>query len=137
MKVVIDTSVLVSAAWRDREPQAVILFIVRHPEIEWVVSAEILAEYQQVLARPKLKLSEAQQQEWHALVEASTRLIPSPPVLNFPRDPKDAKFLACARAAEADYLITGDRDFTAARRLVSTTILSVALFKKLVCDVER
>jgi hypothetical protein len=25
-------------------------FIIRHPEIEWVVSADILAEYQQVLA---------------------------------------------------------------------------------------
>ena len=56
-------------------------------------------------------------------------------VPDFPRDQKDAKFLACAQAAEADYFITGDRDFTEAKKLVTTTILSVSLFKQLVCDV--
>jgi hypothetical protein len=31
-------------------------------------------------------------------------------------------------------LITGDRDFIEAQKLVNTTIISVSLFKKLVCD---
>ena len=54
--------------------------------------------------------------------------------IDFPRDRKDAKFIACALAGRAIFLITGDRDFTEAQTLMDTTIISVSLFKKLVCD---
>jgi predicted nucleic acid-binding protein len=54
--------------------------------------------------------------------------------IDFPRDQKDAKFLACAIAAEADFLITGDRDFSEVQTLGNTTIISVSSFKQLVCD---
>ena len=50
----------------------------------------------------------------------------------FPRDQKDAKFLACALASNAEFFITGDRDFSEARKLINTIILSVSLFKKLI-----
>ncbi|HCU23831.1 MAG TPA: putative toxin-antitoxin system toxin component, PIN family, partial [Deltaproteobacteria bacterium] len=55
--------------------------------------------------------------------------------VHLPRDQKDAKFLECALSANADFLITGDRDFHQAQKLVNTTIISVSLFKKLICDV--
>ncbi len=45
MKVVIDTNVLVSAAWRDRSPEAVVLWIAFQDDWDWVVSQEILDEY--------------------------------------------------------------------------------------------
>ncbi|MCX5983851.1 MAG: putative toxin-antitoxin system toxin component, PIN family [Nostocales cyanobacterium LacPavin_0920_SED1_MAG_38_18] len=54
--------------------------------------------------------------------------------MDFARDRKDEKFLACAIAAEADFLITGDADFDEAQNLVNTTIVSVSMFKRLVCD---
>ena len=53
---------------------------------------------------------------------------------SFPRDQKDAKFLSCALDAGADYLITGDKDFSEAKKLTKTTILSVAQFKKWVME---
>lgn len=37
-------------------------------------------------------------------------------------------------ACGADYLITGDKDFSEAQQMIGTTIISVSLFKKLVCD---
>ena len=58
MKIIVDTNVLVSAILRDRDPELVIQFIVKHPDFEWVASPEILAEYQAVLARPKFRLSQ-------------------------------------------------------------------------------
>ncbi len=61
------------------------------------------------------------------LVEVETRI-------EFPRNAKDAKFLACAISAGADFFITGDRDFEEARRILTTTILSVSMFEKLVCE---
>ena len=53
---------------------------------------------------------------------------------SFPRDPKDAKFLACALAADADFLVTGDQDFTEARLIGRTEIVSVTHFDELVCQ---
>jgi uncharacterized protein len=105
MKVIIDTNILVSAVLKGREPRAAIQFIVDSPDYEWIVSAEIIAEYKDVNVE-----------------------------IDFTRDRKDAKFLACAVAADADFLITGDLDFTEAQTLVNTTIISVSLFKSLIGD---
>lgn len=49
------------------------------------------------------------------------------------RDKSDAKFLACAVCVGANFLITGDQDFSEAEKLVETTIISVAQFKKIFC----
>lgn len=137
MRVVIDTNVLVSAAVTGRNPEAVILFIVANPDFEWVGSAEVFTEYKEVLSRSRLKLTAEQRERWFNTLDAATTLIEVDVAIDFPRDKKDAKFLACAVAAEADFLITGDRDFTEAQTLMSTTIISVSLFKRLVCDMRE
>ena len=134
MKVIIDTNVLVSAALKDRDPEAVILFVVEQPDFEWVVSPEILVEYKEVLSRPKLRLPEEVRQQWFDLLDRLTTVVAVNLAVDFPRDQNDAKFLACALTAGADYLVTGDRDFSEAQKLVATIILSVSAFKKLVCD---
>ena len=134
MRVVIDTNVLVYAAISDRNPEAVILFVVANPEFEWVVSVEILSEYKEVLSRGRLRLTQEQKERWYKLLDEVTILIEVNIDIDFPRDQKDAKFLACAMAAEADFLITGDRDFSEVQTLGNTTIISVSSFKQLVCD---
>ena len=132
MRVVIDTNVLVSAAVVGRDPEAVILLVVSNPEIEWIVSTEILTEYQEVLSRPRLKLSEEQKQRWFDVLNAATTTIDVEVEVDFPRDRKDAKFLACAVAANVDFLISGDRDLTEVQSWGNTTIISVSLFKRLI-----
>ena len=75
-RLVIDTNVLVSTAIVGRNPRSVILYIISNREhFEWVVSAEILTEYKTVLSRSKLKLTEADKQEWFSLLEDSTTII--------------------------------------------------------------
>ena len=71
MKVVVDTNVLVSAAIRDRNPEKVILAIVQRPEITWIATPSILAEYREVLARPKLGLLDVDREEWLDLLQKS------------------------------------------------------------------
>ncbi len=137
MKVIIDTNIVLSAAIADKNPEAVILFVIANYALEWVVSAEIIAEYKEVLKRPRLKLTEAQYQRWVYLIDSVTILIDVDVEVDFPRDRKDAKFLACAIAAEADFFITGDADFNEAQTLLNTTIISLSLFKRLVCDVTE
>ncbi|MEG4516657.1 MULTISPECIES: putative toxin-antitoxin system toxin component, PIN family [unclassified Microcoleus] len=134
MRVVIDTNILVSAALAGRKPASVITWVINQPDYEWVVSEEILAEYQEVLSRRKLKLTDVQKERWLNLIQGSTQLIDVSIEIDFPRDQKDAKFIACALSANADFLITGDRDFTEVQSLENTLIISVSLFAELIMN---
>lgn len=134
MRVVVDTNVLVSAAIKNREPEAVLLFIIERPDFEWIVSREILHEYQEVLARPKFGLQPDLLDRWRGVVEHVTTVVDAEAVVAFPPDSADAIFLSCALAATADFLISGDRQVQTAKTLSSTRIVSVAQFKSLVCD---
>ena len=132
MKVVIDTNVIVSAVLKDREPEAVILFVVEQPGLEWVVSAAILTEYKTVLRRSKFGLPEDLVRKWDEMFDTFTTVVDVEVEIGFERDRKDAKFLECALATDAAYLVTGDKDFTEAQKLVNTTILSVSMFKQVI-----
>ena len=134
MKVVIDTNVLVSAAWRDKSPEAVVLWLAAQEDWDWVVSQEILDEYRDVLRRKKFGLALEVIEKWEFIVTNLTTLVEVNTPVEFPRDQNDAKFLACALAADADYLITGDADFTEALKLTNTTIMSVSMFKQWMVD---
>jgi len=134
MKVVIDTNVLVSAVLKDRDPETVIMFVASRDDFEWIVSKEIMAEYIEVLNRPKFGLPKDILDAWRAILDRLTVSCTVDLVIDFPRDRKDAKFLSCSVAAGVDYFITGDSDFNEAHQLLTTTIISVSQFKKLVSD---
>ncbi|NJO40556.1 MAG: putative toxin-antitoxin system toxin component, PIN family [Cyanobacteria bacterium CRU_2_1] len=136
MRIIIDTNVLVSAVLRDRDPELVIQFIVDHPEFEWVVSQDILTEYKEVLSRAKFRLTQAIRDQWFNLLDTFPTLIEVDISIDFPTDPDNAKFLACAIAANADFLITGDQGLAEGKNLISTVVITVASFKNLFCDVE-
>ncbi|MCW5852541.1 MAG: putative toxin-antitoxin system toxin component, PIN family, partial [Anaerolineae bacterium] len=108
--------------------------IARHSDIEWIASQAILSEYIEVLRRPKFGLSAALLREWEAVFNMVITVIDVSDDVEFPRDPKDAKFLACAIVGEADYLITSDKDFTDAYALMLTTVCSVSHFKATVVN---
>lgn len=133
MKILVDTNVLISAILKDRVPEEIILFIIQSNELEWVVSDEIITEYFSVLKRKKFKLPENIIHEWERLIESHTCNIGSikETHIKFPRDVKDEKFLECAVFSSADFLITGDKDFKSAVKLMNTKIISVSLFKKI------
>lgn len=134
MKVIIDTNVLVSAVLKDKDPEAVILFIVERPEIQWIVSASILEEYKEVLAREKFGLPDDMLRKWNDMFDVFTTGVEVDIAVDFPRDRKDAKFLEYALAADVEYLITGDKDFSEAQRIVNTAIISVSMFKKFIME---
>jgi len=134
MRVVIDTNVLVSAALKDRDPELVLLFVTGHPEFEWIASSDILDEYLNVLNREKFGLSNEIKERWRSLLLKATTCVETINRVDFPRDQKDAKFLACASSGGAVYFITGDKDFEEAYKVFSTTVISVSQFKRLVCD---
>jgi putative PIN family toxin of toxin-antitoxin system len=136
VKVLIDTNILVSAVLRDRLPEKIIEAIIARPHIQWIVTTAILAEYKSVLARPRFAIPAAELERQFALIDRATQQISVTETFDFPRDRKDAKFLACATAARADYLITGDRDFADAQALIETGILNPGGFARVI-DIEN
>ena len=129
MNRLIDTGVLLLAALRNKLPERVVLYVAAQDAFRWLVTPEILAEYTEVLRRPKFGLDAETLERWGELLAMQTVNVGSPPQSpDFPRDPKDAPFLAAAVAAHADFLVTGDRDLLEAKDLVATRIVTVADF---------
>ena len=128
MKVVIDTNILVSAVIRDRLPERVLLWCLGNPKVEWLVTPAVMAEYAAIIQRPKFKLPRVTVIWWLELLAADTRMIQPTVSIDFPRDRKDSLFLICAESGKADFLITGDADFSEASTLISTTICNLNQF---------
>lgn len=59
----------------------------RTPGMGWVISAEILAEYREVLARPKFGLPPMLLRQWITFLETATVLVEMPTGLVYPPDP--------------------------------------------------
>lgn len=132
MKVIVDTNILISAVIRDRLPERILMMIARRDDIEWIVTEAIVEEYKQVLARPKFTIPKQELARQFAFIDKFTVRIENDAIIDFPRDRKDAKFLACASTVNADYLITGDRDFSEAQQLIATRIVSAAEFAQII-----
>ena len=95
-----------------------------------LISREILTEYLRVFAYPKFQLSD---QEIRPLIEEE--LLPFVETIRVRRrlavvrrDPDDDKFLECAVAGRARYLVTGDGDLRELGSFRGTTILSAGEF---------
>jgi putative PIN family toxin of toxin-antitoxin system len=109
LRIVIDTNVVVSAALRPYGLQRTVFLLALTKPARMYVSQEILAEYRNVLARPTLKIAKGRQQQLLQLVRNRSQTVHPRYKLEVTKDPEDNKFLECADAARADYLITGNQ----------------------------
>jgi putative PIN family toxin of toxin-antitoxin system len=107
-RIVVDTNIFVSAAITDRViPAAVLDSVAAHRSV-LCLSEEVLFEYESVLRRPKLQLEPLRVEYLLKLAtEESLIVIPTGRVTESPDEP-DNRFLECAEAAQADYLVTGN-----------------------------
>jgi putative PIN family toxin of toxin-antitoxin system len=107
-RVVLDTNIIVSALLVPSGTQAsVLLLALREPNALYV-SQSVLAEYNEVLSRPRLKLQPRQIDEALAAIRKVANLVAPTKTLSVSADKSDNRFLECAEAAEADYLVTGN-----------------------------
>lgn len=109
IRVVIDTNVVVSSNLVSAGPSAAILDLAASKRILMCVSSAVLAEYEEVLNRPRLKLSSARIQAALDIIRSASELIqPTRTITEIKKDDADNRFLECADAAGADYIITGN-----------------------------
>lgn len=108
LRLVIDTNIVVSAALKPDGLQRTVLLLAITKPARLYVSNAVLDEYRDVLARPELKIRKGPRQQLLQLIRSKAhRVAPSKP-LRVASDPDDDRFLECADAARADYLVTGN-----------------------------
>ncbi len=108
IRVVVDTNVVVSAALSENGFPASILDLVANKRIMMYVSTEVLEEYEEVLRRPRLKLSVERIENAMGLIRSTSRIVRPKRKLELAADLDDNLFYECADAAKAHFLITGN-----------------------------
>jgi putative PIN family toxin of toxin-antitoxin system len=106
--VVLDTNVLFSACWTPTGLEARITALAIAGRLSAYVTAEILAEYRDVLFREKFAGIRALAAETLAAFEAHAELVVPKEIAIAASDEDDNRFLECAAAANAEYLISGN-----------------------------
>ena len=92
--------------------ESLVVLAARQGLITPCLSREICEEYSGVLARPKFGFSSEEIGAMLSLLRVHGEMFTPAPVRGGSPDPDDDKFIACALAANADYLVTGNkRDF--------------------------
>jgi len=109
IRVVLDTNVVVSAHLNSDGYERHALDLALAGKLELAVTEAILAEYEGVLLRPKFGLATRQVSRSLRLLRSAARIVRPRRELNVTRDPADNRFLECAEASKADYLVTGNK----------------------------
>jgi putative PIN family toxin of toxin-antitoxin system len=135
-RLALDTNVLLSAllfhagslAWLRQAWQA--------ETIRPLASRDTTAELIRVLAYPKCRLSADQREDLLGDYLPWCEAVRVPKGIKLPpcHDPHDRPFLELALAAEADALLTGDRDLLALAGAFAAPILAPAAFRERVED---
>lgn len=112
MRVVLDANILISAAISTAGPPREIVNAWIDGRVELIASPKLLAEVQDVLDRPRFRrwISIATATEFIDGLADDAEIIDDPPAeAGLTADPDDDYLITLARAAKADYLISGDR----------------------------
>ena len=107
-KVVLDTNVVVSAHLNPDGLERLVLNLALAGRLRLCISSEILAEYDEVLRRPKFAIDPAKVTDSIRLLSSRAAMLEASANVAVTSDPEDNKFLECAEEAGADYLITGN-----------------------------
>jgi putative PIN family toxin of toxin-antitoxin system len=108
VRVVLDTNILVSACWKPGGLEAQLADLAITGQIIACISPQVLGEYRDVLSRRKLaSICDRAQQLLSALERVAVSVESATPITES-IDDDDNRFLECAVAAAADYLVTGN-----------------------------
>ena len=131
IRVVLDTNILISALLFKGELTRMVGLWQRGKMIP-IISKETFDELRTVLEYPKFSLSRA---EIKSLIEQE--ILPFFEVVNVSkhvkgacRDPGDDKFISCAISANANYIVTGDKDLSDLKKYQSVRIIHASDFIK-------
>lgn len=127
MRVVFDTNVYVSAFAIPGGNAEEAYLLATEEAFELVTSIFILTETAGIL-RTKFDWSDDKVTQCLQSISRIATVVKTRPHLHVLQDEPDNRVLECAVAAQADYLVTGDRHLLALQRHKQTTLISLADF---------
>lgn len=128
MRIVLDTNVLISAIFFGGVPFK-ILQAWRDGKVQLAVCPEILAEYREVALRLKEKYEGVDAMPLLDLVAIHSHLVQAAPLPErVCDDPDDDIFFACALAARARIIVSGDRHLLTASARAGVRVLRPKTF---------
>ncbi len=142
MRVVVDTNTLISGLIGGGGPPARVLDLWREGALTVLFSAEMAAEYREVLLRPAFAVLGAEDERLELLekllaLDNAHAVAVSEGVRVVERDPDDNRVLECALAGAADAVVTGDGDLLALGEFRGVLIVSPRRFLDLLAASAR
>ena len=137
IKVVIDTNVVISAPLgKDTKPARIFELLILE-KIDNYTSKEILDEVKRVFESPKISsLISEEKKDFiiHNFKAFSNAIRPEIRLDVIKEDKADNKFLECALAAKASYIISGDKHLLRLRKFQDVSIVSPKEFLGILGD---
>jgi len=133
MRIVLDANVLVSALISAKGSPARLLVYWQEGKFDIVVSPAMLQELERVLHYPRLQQQyhlpeEAIRQFLRLLMTHAIEVNPPEEIAVIDRDPSDNRYLECALAGEAQYIVSGDGHLLDLKEYRGIRILAPAEF---------
>lgn len=128
MRIVLDTNVIVSGLLSPFGPPGEIVRMVSSGTVVLCVDARVLAEYDDVLARPKFEFDPDSVAAFLDYVDFRSEVVASEPLGQRLPDLDDEPFLEVALAGGADCLVTGNLAHFPSDLRAGVTVLSPAEF---------
>lgn len=123
IRVVLDTNVIVSGLLAADSLPAAILDLALQGKIHAALSPSILAEMARVLRRPRFGFEPRKIGSFLALFKSRSKLVSPGKTLNLCQDDSsDNRFLECAEAAKAEFLITGNKSHFPPRHMKTVVV---------------
>ena len=134
LRAIFDTNVFLRA-WINPRSRCGRLLDEFAEDYELILSPAIIREILEVLHRPRLraKFPQITQLDVARIISLfeGARVVEPEDVPPVSRDPADDKFLACAKLAKADYLVTEDKDLLVLEEYADSRICRPAEFIQL------
>ncbi|MBM3301479.1 MAG: putative toxin-antitoxin system toxin component, PIN family [Deltaproteobacteria bacterium] len=127
MRAVIDTNVLISAAFWTGKPKQ-LLNKVRHGEVVFLTSVILLEELKEILTREDrpFKLSTEEAERIVMAMRDLAEVVQTHSQVTICGDEKDNRVLECAVDGEAECIITGDSHLLELRSFKGIKVMTVA-----------
>ncbi|HEY6253337.1 MAG TPA: putative toxin-antitoxin system toxin component, PIN family [Candidatus Angelobacter sp.] len=127
MRVVLDSNIIVSACLTPEGAPATIVELALLGVFTCCVSRDVIAEYREVLSRPKFSRHSERIEVILEGIEEISEIVSPESRLTVSPDEEDNRLLECALAGKADVLVTGNQKHFP-ERLDKTRILSPRAF---------
>jgi uncharacterized protein len=127
VRVVLDTNVIVSGIFWNGVPYKILEYWV-HDKYQVLITSSILLEYEATLNRISKGKKDDLINSWILFIAENGIMINAKKNFNLSADPDDNKFIDCAVAGDAQYIVSGDSHLLDVKNVLNVKIIKPSTF---------